>query len=478
MAMKIAKWCALLVILIIASNYVFAEDKKEDDIRKKEEKREKTNKKYDKHKLREKSEFVIDSSKDMLKPPKDKEIKGNYTIAKVPPKVKLQICPDLNPEYFGDLAGRSDAYMICWANWAYMARSYDNRFYCSVSNHRGNNCQIHLYEYNHGRNLFHKVLDVDELLGWTETSYTDGKIHGHMGIMPDGTLWGATHYGVYPDSTWYANGYRGSWLFSYNINTHEAKNYGVPMVGSNLPCFTVDTKRGRLVSSGAWNMVLSWDCINKKVRYAGHPPKNMNMWHRSMLLDEETGKMWSVDSFDDSLRFMSFDPEFNKFERYEVSPPRNPFTGERALTRGHTEGPAIDGWFYWATWNGTLFKFKPEGAAEQPEVECVGTVWDEGRDTLQMGLSPKGRYIYFYPKSDSPVVQYDVKTGERKAICFLQDYYFDKYGYFMDHVYGMEISLDGSFIVVSMNGAFEGRDVAFGHPSLLVIEIPEEERIE
>ncbi|MBT4483554.1 MAG: hypothetical protein HOC71_07735, partial [Candidatus Latescibacteria bacterium] len=191
--MKIGKWFALLVILIVASNYVFAEENKEGDIRKKEEKREKTNKKYDKHKLREKSEFVVDSSKEMLKPPKDKEIKGNYTIAKAPPKGKLKICPDLNPEYFGDLAGRSDAYMICWANWAYMARSDDNRFYCSVSNHRGNNCQIHLYEYNHGRNLFHKVLDIDELLGWTETSYTDGKVHGHMGIMPDGTLWGATH---------------------------------------------------------------------------------------------------------------------------------------------------------------------------------------------------------------------------------------------------------------------------------------------
>jgi len=48
----------------------------------------------------------------------------------------------------------------------------------------------------------------------------------------------------------------------------------------------------------------------------------------------------------------------------------------------------------------------------------------------------------------------------------------------MDHVYGMEISHDGSFIVVGMNGAFEGRDVPFGHPSLLVIEIPEEERME
>ena len=114
----------------------------------------------------------------------------------------------------------------------------------------------------------------------------------------------------------------------------------------------------------------------------------------------------------------------------------------------------------------------------QPEVELVGTVWDEGRDTLQMGISPKGRYIYFYPMGDSPVIQYDVKTGKRKALCFLQDYYSDKYGYWMDAVYGMEISNDGTFLVVIMNGTFQGRNVTFGHPSLLVIEIPEKERIE
>lgn len=42
--------------------------------------------------------------------------------------------------------------------------------------------------------------------------------------------------------------------------------------------------------------------------------------------------------------------------------------------------------------------------------------------------------------------------------------------------YGMEISKDGSFIVIIMNGAFQGRDKGYGHPSLFVVHIPEEER--
>ena len=173
----------------------------------------------------------------------------------------MMILPDMEPEYFPP----GPAYMTAWAIWGHMTRSDDNRFYFSVSDHRGQGCNINLYEYCPARDICHKVLDVDELLGWSEKTYTDGKIHSHMGIMHDGTLWATTHFGVRPDSTWWANGYRGSWLFSYNINTHESKNYGVPMVGSNLPCFTVDTKRGRFVSSGAWNMVLSWDCINNSI---------------------------------------------------------------------------------------------------------------------------------------------------------------------------------------------------------------------
>jgi len=460
------RFAPIMCILLLTS--VFAHGQKNAE---KEKERMELNTKFDKFKLREKTDFVTDISKNVLQPP-EKKPKGDYIIAKVPPTTKLRILPDMKPEYFTE---EGLQYMAGWANWGYVTRSEDNRFYFSVGDHRGMGCQLNIYEYCPARNIVHRVVDVSKLLGWTENTYTDGKIHGEMGIMPDGTLWAGTHYGAIPDSSWYANGFRGSWLLSYNIYTHEAKNWGNPMVPSNMPCFTVDTKRGRLVAAGAFNMVLSWDCINKKVRYAGHPPNGWDFWRRSMLLDEETGKMWSVDSYDESMRFMSYDPEFNKFKRYELSPPENPFLGKRALTRGHTHEPAMDGWYYWATLNGAFFKFKPDGA-EDLEIELVGATWDKGRDVLQMAMDPSGRYIYYYPKGDAPIVQYDVKTGKRKALCWLQDYYFDKYGYFMGQVYGMNISSDGSFLVCCMNGEFSGRGKEFGHPSLLVVEIPEDER--
>ena len=138
----------------------------------------------------------------------------------------------------------------------------------------------------------------------------------------------------------------------------------------------------------------------------------------------------------------------------------------------------MDGYYYCVTYNGAMFKFKPEGQ-DDPEIEPLGVSWNEGMDVLQMMVSPGGRYVYYYPRGyPAPLVQYDVKTGRKKALCWLHDYYFEKYGYWIGSSYGMEISEDGKFIVICMNGAFQGRNESYGHPSLFVIEIPEEEREE
>lgn len=443
------------------------------ELSEREKKRKALNAEFDKLKLREKTEFVEDCSPEFLKAPEAKPIEGEYTIAKVAPTVKLQVLPDLVPEYF---SGGSQ-YMTCWANWAYVARSEDNRFFMAASDHLARGCHINVYEYRPGQNCVEKVLDVDKLLGWTDDQYTDGKIHGHMGVMPDGTLWGATHFGVSPNDDWWASGYRGSWLFSYDINTGKAKNWGVPLVGNALPCYTVDTKRGRFVGTGFALTMLCWDCVKKEVRFAGYPPNGWVWWRRSMLCDKATGKFWGMDDSEEPYRMMSFDPELNRFERYELSVPENPHQKKVGKLRGHTDEPAMDGYYYWATLNGAFFKFRPDGP-EGPEILPLGVTWDKGRDTLQPAIGPKGRYIYYQPKGyPSPVVQYDVKTGKKKALCFLQDYYFEKYGYWLgSQVYGMHMSKDGSFLVILMNGTFAGRGTSFGHPALAVISIPPEER--
>jgi len=92
-------------------------------------------------------------------------------------------------------------------------------------------------------------------------------------------------------------------------------------------------------------------------------------------------------------------------------------------------------------------------------------------------LDPTGRYMYYFPiHPNAPIIQYDVKTQTKKVLCWLQNYYFDKYGYWLNDCWGINISKDGSFLVLDMNGEFQGRTVPSGHPSLVVVEIPPEER--
>ncbi|MFC1510002.1 hypothetical protein ACFL60_10025, partial [Candidatus Omnitrophota bacterium] len=305
-----------LIIMLFAVIYVTFSSLSAETVREKELERMELNKKFDKHKLREKDDFVTDTTKDFLVEPEPEAFDRKFSVAQTPPTVRMSIIPDMEPEYFTELTNDNDAYMVAWANWARVTRGDDNRFFFAVSDHLGTGCHINIYEYSPARNVVHKVVDLKKLLGWSDNTLTDGKVHGHMGIMPDGTLWGATHYGVLPDSSWFANGYRGSWLFSYNINTHEAKNWGVPLIGNALPCFNVDTRRGRLFGTGWKYTCLCWDMVNKKVTYAGYPPNGWIWWRRAMLCDLETGKFWTTDDNDDQHRFMSFDPEFNKFERY------------------------------------------------------------------------------------------------------------------------------------------------------------------
>ena len=445
------------------------------DVSEREAKRKALNDEHDKLGLRKKTEFVVDCSDEFLKAPADVAIEGEFTIAGVAPTVKLQILPNLEPEYFSG----EDQYMSCWANWAYVARGPDNRFYMAASDHLARGCQINVYEYRPEDDVVERVIDVSKLLGWTDDMYTDGKIHGHMGVLDDGTLWGATHMGVAPTDEWYAEGYRGSWLFSYNVNTGAATNWGVPLVGNSLPCFAVDTKRGRFVGTGFKLTMLTWDCIGKQVRFAGYPPNGWTWWRRAMLCDEATGMFWGMDDSEEPYRMMSFDPELNRFERYELFVPV-PAEGKKATKlRGHTGHPDAQGWYYWATQAGILFRFRPDGE-DGPAIEELGLTWDKGRDVLQMAIGPRGRYVYYQPKGyPAPVVQYDTKTGKHKALCFLQDYYFEKYGYWLSHqVYGLNISTDGSFLTIVMNGTFAGRNTSFGHPALAVVSIPEEERPE
>ena len=226
-------------------------------------------------------------------------------------------------------------------------------------------------------------------------------------------------------------GYRGSWLMSYNLYTHEAINWGIPLIGHSLPEATLDAERGRLFCVGQYNGLLCRDTVNHRTTYAGYLPHGWFWYERASLLDETTGKFWGTIKNDEEHRFISFDPGLNRFERHELTAPENPYTHETENLRGYTDYRAVDGSFYCVSVNGVIFRFWPE----IPAVEPVGVNWDKGRYMPVMTIDKTGRYLYYMP--------------------------------------------GGSYLVIVMNGAFKLRsdsDYPFGWPSLFIIHIPEEER--
>ena len=117
-----------------------------------------------------------------------------------------------------------------------------------------------------------------------------------------------------------------------------------------------------------------------------------------------------------------------------------------------------EGFFWCFDYQGTFFKFYPD----RDKTELVGVNWEKsGVYTATIAMSPHNRYIYYMPGSSSgsvewghPVVQYDTQTGRKKVLAFLNEYYHEKYGYLIGGSFGIELSEDGSLLVIQTNGKF------------------------
>ncbi len=78
------------------------------------------------------------------------------------------------------------------------------------------------------------------------------------------------------------------------------------------------------------------------------------------------------------------------------------------------------------------------------------------------------------------MVQFDTRTGRRKVIAFLRDFYLEKYGYNPVLTYGLEMDRRGESLCCYISGRFspKGSKIAVPRPALFHVHIPETERIE
>lgn len=454
--------------------------------------RKKVVERMDKKGLCFQTKAVIEKSKKMLDVPESIKHLTDFTVAKTPPTVEFAIVP-LEKRFQATVP--KEYHHGVWSNWSqgnYYAPT--NKFYAAVGNHGFYNPLLYLVEYDVNIRTIKTLPEINNILGRADSKFGDGKIHGWLDFYNGANLYFCTYWCKYPEPSEeeFASGYEGGSVMSYNVITGEYNNFGVPFPRSSWPYHRMDTRRGLMFAVGMFGEFLCYDINKHKIRFAGYLPEGMRWFWRTMLIDEETGFVYSSNNLesDSCVHFIKYEPVKNRFTKLKSCVPPNKITGKRGQMRAHTKIKTKEGWFIGAVLGnpvgsgGELYKFYPD----KDIVEDLGLCWSgEHRYIASLAMSPDEKYVYYIPAAHgksylegTPVVQYNTETGTKKVISFLFPYFHEKYGYIPSGTYSVKLDSKGESLFVLFNGAFaeynsKSGDV-FGDPSVMVIHIPESER--
>jgi len=486
---KMKKILICSVIIIYSVNLTFSQ---ESELAPSEKKRKQIVEKMDKMGLRFRTKAVVEKSKTMLHIPESVKHLNDIVVAKTPPSIEFVIVPLENRYMPTAPKGYTQG---TWSNWS-QGTYYEptKTFYSSVGNHRFLKGQLHLIEYDSQTLNITTLPEINKILGRDPNGSGDGKIHGWLDFYNGSDLYFCTYWSQYPEPSEedFRSGYDGGRIMSYNVITRKFTDFGAPLKRSSWPYHRMDTRRGLMFGVGMFGEFLCYDVKNHETRYAGYLPEGMRWFWRTMLVDEETGCVYTTNNLEsDSLvHFVKYDPVKNRFFKMNSTVPPNSITGKKGQMRAHTKDKAKDGSYIGVVLGdpvdsgGELFKFFPD----EDRVEALGLCWSgDFRYTASLAKSPDEKYLYYIPAAHgkaylegTPIVQYNLQTGVRKVIAFLFPYFYDKYGYIPGGTYCLNLDESGGKLFVLFNGAFaeynSKKTDVFGDPAVMVINIPESER--
>lgn len=453
--------------------------------------------KYDKLGIARQVAMRTDSSPAMLSVPPG--LKVDFDIARTPPSIDFAIVQGFDPWYLPEPASidsplqASEGFAI-YSGFGDVVSGPDGCFYFVIGNHRYYGGNAYVVKYDPVRRRQSIALETRKLAGWTDKDWSDGKVHGDPDIGPDGEMWLLTFSGPRPNAKdLELIPYKGAHLLRYNVLTGKSEDLGVPFSIDTWCYHTYDWERGVLFAVGqARGMLMIYDTRARRLLYAGFPPPEIHWYRRALLLDRDTGRIYTTDSpvdaagdpSDKPQRLVYWERTNNKFALMKSETPPNPSHGKRSPLRAYTHRKSLDGAFWCFDYSGTLFKFFPR----EDRVEPYGVNWGEaGVYTANLSLSPKGRYLYYVPgahsdayKFGTPVVQFDTQTKRRKVLAFLNDFYLEKYGYSPYGAYGVELDKKGESLFFYANGQFTSKELGsgYGRPAIFHLRIPASERAE
>lgn len=402
------------------------------------------------------------NSPELLKP--TTTLDDGVTIAEHKPNVDVLYYP--GQDYEGNP----------WSVWG-DSLAVGDKYYSAIGDHKAPQGSGYVYEYDSATKQLKQLLSTAEILKLPEGHYMPGKIHSRLDLGSDGWLYFATHRGstrVTTDQYQYV----GDWIMRHHPGrgaTEVVKH--APLPKQCLPTSVLDPKRLIFYAGTADGsrsgviQFLAYDIKAGKVLYSDdHGPA------RYLIFSPTTGCVYFIPSGDGEKhqgQLVKFDPE-------KPGPPK-PIDADIGLRSATQETP--QGVVYTVN-EGELYAFDVK--AEKSKSLGRGAVGNQ-KYIASIDADPSGGYLYYVAgahggsqNDGTPLVQYDVKTGTRKVICFLHPAVHEATGYTPMGTYGSAVSPDGSKVYITWNGNIGGADrrgrITFNACALTVVHVPEEER--
>ncbi|MBI1371478.1 MAG: hypothetical protein GC159_01770 [Phycisphaera sp.] len=365
-----------------------------------------------------------------------------------------------------------------WSSWGDGCVAADGCYYTSIGDHLGVDATAYVYEYNPKTRTLTRVVDVAEAIGQKPGVYGHGKIHSAISQEDDGSLWFSTYWGKHRevDAAFGKNGYEGSILLRMDPATHKVENVGAIVPRQGLPASHHVPERHLLCFYSVYeNNLVVYDLKQRKRLFLGGA--DVIAGNREMMHDKR-GRVYFTGQ-DNRLHY--YDPETNTIKATKASVADLPTAAARdksVVLRAAINKPTPDGMLYAMTASGRLFAFDPEAET----VKDLGPNFANGMYTAVMVADPTGKYLYYTPgahgsavKVGAPVIRYEIATGKKTVLAFLEDVLHTRFTYQLGGTYNLQLSPDGKRLYITFNGAAYDPSAAkvltFGEPSVVVLHL-------
>jgi len=400
----------------------------------------------------------------------------------LPPFIVAKKAPIIDLAYHGNLPNPA-LNGTGWSAWGDIALARDGRVYSGTGDHgddAGGKSHAYLYQWDPKTKVLKQVADLNAIVPRAKGEPTWSKVHCRILEGPDGNIYfsGTLNDGNAADKPQYkwSEAIPGGQIFQYNPKTGQNSLFANLPAGHCTATTMIDHEHNIWwcnLEAGP-NALWAFDMANKKELYrapAGSVTLNRNfaMDRKGVIYFNGEGGVWKCDLATKSIA------------------KTNMSLGEKSAGMRASTDQAKDGWIYGHTMGtNQIFRFHPD----TEKVELLGNNFLKGDYVTVCVLSPDEKYMYFLTGAHgtalgtgTPVIQYNIATGQRKVIAFLKEAISTLYDYVPGGTYGVKISPDGGTLYVNLNGhagdayRLKGQSPSgFGLTAFCAIHIPASER--